>query len=119
MRVLEHKGIRYTVTRFGVVSEVAKKRLSWAQSPGYDEPPPEEAVMACLRWLEQCAKPAKRRSYSSYWLKHVVEEWCGDYIPNGAMIEAAIRAGYRVEPYGPTNPNCAIWLVYTGGEDAI
>lgn len=33
----------------------------------------------------------------SYALKHVVEDWCGFYITNGAMVAAAACADFRVE----------------------
>lgn len=48
-------------------------------------------------------------SVGSYGLKHWAEDEIGRYISNGAMIQAAIELGYRVEPYGGENPNAKIW----------
>jgi hypothetical protein len=50
-----------------------------------------------------------RRGTGSYYLKHLVEQWCRErgtphYIANGTLITAAIELGYGAVAYGI---NCA------------
>lgn len=63
----------------------------------------EAHVEICARWLRECAVPVARvvDFRTSYYLKHVVEWWCKKYVSNDAFIEAARRAGYRIEMSGP------------------
>lgn len=58
-------------------------------------------------WLQAArgASTAMRR-LSSYGAKHKAEDWAGAYVSNGALITAALLAGWR--PVTPTRsgPNC-------------
>lgn len=47
------------------------------------------------------------RRASSYGVKHVAENWVGDYISNGSLLVAAFLEGVRVQRIGDT-PNA--WL---------
>jgi hypothetical protein len=71
-----------------------------------EEPPSEKEVQTCLRWLAKYAEPSDQWGRStSYGYKHDVETWAGDYVTNGAFIEAAQRAGYEWKRDGPRSPN--------------
>jgi hypothetical protein len=60
-------------------------------------PKPEE-VEICKTWIELYGRPKKAfGNRSSYVLKHVVERWAGEYVTNGAFIEAARQLGYEYE----------------------
>ncbi len=59
------------------------------------EPPREEEVKVCLDFLSRC-QPAKTTGRGSYGLKHVIEDSEATYISNGAAIEVAYRAGFRL-----------------------
>lgn len=59
----------------------------------------------CCEWIKKFSyEPSKKQlnkmtvaqTYSSYYLKHLVEQWSGKYISNGAFIAAAI---YLEVPY--------------------
>lgn len=84
--------------------------------PGRAKSAPSEAQVAiCSEWLKLYATPTKtiRKQNTSYGLKHVVEDWtCAvnkshnrGYVSNGAFIEAARRAGYRIEQTDWMSPN--------------
>jgi hypothetical protein len=91
--------------------------------PDDGSPPDEGQVDACARFLVEYATPIRAiSSPTSYSLKHDVEFWTlglaragllwcaplergGLYVANGAFIEAAVRAGYRVEPANSGSPN--------------
>lgn len=70
------------------------------------DPNPKE-VTAARGWIKWFAEPTKgiRTRYSSYGLKHVVEEWSGHYVSNGAFIRAAELEGYRIKRASPESPN--------------
>ncbi|PZP28899.1 MAG: hypothetical protein DI603_18215 [Roseateles depolymerans] len=60
-----------------------------------------EQVMLAFRYLGDEAKPSKGKGRDSYWLKHEVEYWTEQlggrhYIPNGALIVAAVMKGLTV-----------------------
>lgn len=80
-------------------------------------PPPAEEVAVCRAWLTRYTRPCKTAAATqySYGLKHTVEAcWpnvggsSGGYVSNGALIQAAIDLGYRVDHDHPT-PNGLIW----------
>ena len=60
-------------------------------------------VKICKKWIEEWVTPRKtiNPNKGSYGLKHSVEKWSRDYIPNGAFIKAAIELGYKYEEFGP------------------
>jgi len=68
---------------------------------------PDE-VLACRRWIRQWVREAgeiRDKAYS-YTLKHLVEKdspETGNYVSNGAFIEAAILEGYQIEITGELN----------------
>ena len=58
------------------------------------EPAPQESqTELCRQWLSR-AKPTTASKLSSFWVKHVVENWAGTPISNGALIVAAHAAGF-------------------------
>jgi hypothetical protein len=67
---------------------------------------PIEAFKRSVAWLSHVPK-IKRGGASSYRLKHVAERWSDSYIPNGAMIAAAVYMGFRIEPL-PSHINVLI-----------
>lgn len=77
-------------------------------SPGsHNDLPREEEIAMCREWIRAHVRkvdqirtqPSFRGGVgNSYHLKHVVESWRpGEYISNGALIEAALREGYRAQ----------------------
>jgi len=64
--------------------------------PRKAEKPPQEQIDLSKQWLLRFCKPRRaiNESYSSYRLKHAVEDWADTYICNGAFIQAAIELGY-------------------------
>lgn len=65
-----------------------------------EEPPdPSEIGVAC-EWLRKfCNRRSSfNKSQSSYSIKDAVRRWSGQYVSNGAMIEAALQEGYRAKP---------------------
>lgn len=61
--------------------------------------PSTEQVHLCKKWLLQYAKPKKSFNDKafSYSLKHRVERDTGEYVTNGALIQAAVNLGYKTE----------------------
>ena len=102
-RTIEHKGITYVVTRFGVVSPFLARRGEYLGDA------PEGEVQRAMAWLRECTTPHPRKRGYSYTLKHRAEEYTNDYVGNGSLIEAALRLGYRVTPEGPRSPNAWVW----------
>ena len=56
-----------------------------------------EEFRLCCEWIKKFSyKPSEKRinkmsqTYSSYYLKHLVEKWSSRYISNGAFIAAVI-----------------------------
>ncbi|HBB87225.1 MAG TPA: hypothetical protein DC047_06385 [Blastocatellia bacterium] len=55
-------------------------------------------VEDCKKWLLKYAKKKRlpeERCLNSYYLKHVVEDAIGQYVTNGAFIQAAIELGFQ------------------------
>jgi hypothetical protein len=104
-RTIVHKSVEYQVVACGVVSPyVAKRRPNLLTSIEEDQ------VKRAMRFLRECAVPHKRKKGYSYTLKHVAEDYTGDYVSNGALIEAALRLGYRVVPIDPLSINADVYL---------
>ncbi len=77
-----------------------------------NELPEPGKVAICKKWLSENAKRKRvpqDECINSYGLKHRIEEEVGEYIPNGACIQAAIELGF------------AYWLGFADwrGEDWI
>ena len=74
-------------------------------SNSYDE------FLFCWEWLSQCAKNIRKSSSSpsSYDLKYLVEKNHNTYIPNGALIAAAL---FSEVPYQnvPGSPNIQVGI---------
>jgi hypothetical protein len=72
----------------------------------------------CKKWIKQFCIPRKtiNSRYGSYGLKHIVEEYYGTYISNGAFIAAADESGYDVIPDGGDSPNASFkfWINIAG-----
>jgi hypothetical protein len=117
MQQVEYKGTTYTVAVAGVISWWYRKQYTrqYHTDPCAEgEEPPEDQVQHCIDWLKEFAAPRKTTNtrYGSYGLKHIVEDWCGEYVCNGAMIEAVRRLGWDVVPEGPDSPNACFRLSY-------
>ena len=57
---------------------------------------PQKEIDLCRQWLSR-ASVAHPPQFSSFWVKHVVENWAGQNISNGALIVAAHQAGFEIE----------------------
>lgn len=101
--ILFFKGQRYVVTQHG---------LRRAGSPGasQEEAPPRDEVDRALKYLSENFEQATTTRKGSYLLKHRAERAVPPYVSNGALIEAAIELGFRVEPRGRGNINAWVWL---------
>ena len=62
-----------------------------------------EQVEICKKWIKKFLKPTKtiKDDPTSYHYKHMVEEWSGQYISNGAFILAMLELGYNFRKSGP------------------
>ena len=104
-RTIVHKSVEYQVAACGVVSPYVAKR-----QPDLLAPIDEGQVERAIKFLVECTKQSDRRRGYSYVLKHLAEDYAGDYVSNGALIEAALRLGYRVVPEGWHSPNAYVYL---------
>lgn len=54
-------------------------------------------IRLCEIWLDKYAIKTKRynKDFTSYGLKHYVEDECGTYVSNGALIQAGINKGFE------------------------
>jgi len=57
-------------------------------------------IGACMELLVNAPK-VRRREVGSYYLKHVLEERLGVYVPNGACIAACLLLAFKVRPFPP------------------
>lgn len=79
-----------------------------------------EEFKACCDWIEkyrfhpsekQFRKYVQVQTYSSYYLKHLVEKWSGKYISNGAFIAAVRFMDIPSRPiYGTPDISVTIFL---------
>ena len=73
-------------------------RHGFGRLPNFENKLPEpEKVAICKKWLSENAKRKrvpKDECINSYGLKHRIEEEVGEYITNGACIQAAIELGF-------------------------
>lgn len=115
MNTIIRNGTEYKITDAGVVSPLLEKRFEREDGKPFEAKPPEEdQVLLCMEWLRRFAKPRKTVNYarSSYGLKHCVEDWCGEYVSNGAFIEAARRLGFEVITRSSDGLNTVFRLSY-------
>lgn len=59
----------------------------------------EKAFETACAFIERqkVTKTVGKRASSSYWWKHVAEQDCGRYIPNGTFIAAAVHMGVPIK----------------------
>jgi len=70
----------------------------------------QKEIDLCHQWLSR-ATIANPPQLSSFWIKHVVENWAGQNVSNGALIVAAFEAGFEIaKPKDEAGPNVAIGL---------
>lgn len=115
MNEITYKGTTYRIADMGLVSPLLEKRFEREYGKPFDGKPPEEGqVRLCMEWLKRFARPRKTVNYriGSYGLKHCVEGWDGDYVSNGAFIEAAYRLGFEIIQGGPLSPNAGFRLSF-------
>lgn len=90
---------------------VGRHGLEWGPSEGGQEIERDEIERSKLL-LERCEKSPRINASSpeSYGAKHVAEYLTGNYIPNGALIVAALEMGIEVKPVGRGSPNVLLGL---------
>lgn len=54
--------------------------------------PDSHQVDLCRTFLARCWR-TKHPRQGSYWMKHVVQNWAGEYVSNGALVQAALTLG--------------------------
>lgn len=95
-----------TLTQFGFAN--CDKRYAAIQDIeiNYDE------VETCIRWINLFSEKITRRNkeYSSYYLKHRVEDFGRvidqpTYVCNGSFIAAMMVCGYKAWPCDDNSPN--------------
>ena len=60
----------------------------------------------CIEWLSMQKKTQHvNKRYTSYYLKHVVENWCGTYISNDSFIGAVHLLDWDYEIAGESGRN--------------
>lgn len=71
----------------------------------HEDPPNPEEVKICEEWIGKFAQPQNTENPRafSYSLKHIVENWAGKYVTNGAFIQAAVLHGYKAKPLNGIN----------------
>lgn len=70
----------------------------------------QKEIALCHQWLSR-ATVANPPQLSSFWIKHVVENWAGQSVSNGALIVAAFEAGFEIaKPIDEVGPNVTIGL---------
>jgi hypothetical protein len=76
--------------------------------PRRGAPRPEE-VAICRDFLDRCDR-TKTARVDSYGLKHIIERWAGDYVSNGACLQAAVDLGLLIKPYGRGSCNADLGI---------
>lgn len=91
-------------------------KLASLSPSGY--PINRKEIDLCKEWIGKFCIPRKMRNsrYGSYGLKHLVENYYGEYVSNGAFIAAAEELGYEVLPDGHNSPNAGFrfWINIAG-----
>jgi hypothetical protein len=76
-----------------------------------NEPVDKEMVEYCIDWIRKYMKPHTmiNLGHTSYGLKHIVEDFRGEYVSNGSFAYAAIKEGYEyILPNDSQNPYFAM-----------
>lgn len=71
---------------------ISANGIEWPSGKACLAPPDAHEVALCIAFLARCEQ-TKHPHIGSYWLKHQVESSAGEYIGNGALLEAARRLG--------------------------
>lgn len=93
----------------GVVTEhICNVRCRKSSNPPHlncDNPPVACEIAGAEAWIKERCWPRKtwNPDWSSYGLKHIMEEENGLYVTNGAFIQAAINLGYKIKPFNNLN----------------
>ena len=68
---------------------------------------PPEKMETVFKWIQEQLKPGKTppTAWSSYGLKHILEEDTGIYLTNNAFKDAMMLCGYY-----PVDPNTLNWI---------
>ena len=68
---------------------------------------PKEEVELCEKWIKEFTRKnvCINYNFSSYGLKHVVENHFGKYVSNGSFIKAALNLGFNIKSNGQLNAN--------------
>ncbi len=76
----------------------------------------EKEIEICKRWISTFISPRTtlNNQYSSYGMKHLVEDWAETYVSNGAFIAAAIDLGYRYKQGQAKSPNAVFNMSFAG-----
>ena len=91
----------------GEVHSIIRSGLLRGNHETKDDAPPTGEVLACIHWIMEFAEPTEAvvKRHTSYGLKHIVERYSGDYVSNGAFIEAALLLGFKCSiSHGSINP---------------
>lgn len=71
---------------------------------------PQRQIDLCHQWLSRATLKSPPQ-FNSFWVKHVVENWAGQEISNGALIVAAFEAGFEIaKPKDEAGPSVSIGL---------
>ncbi len=106
--IMFFKGHRFLVTHHGL-------RRAGSRGIGKEEAPPRDEVERARQYLSENFEPAQAARRYSYMLKHKAECAVPPYVSNGALIEAAIELGFRVEPRDKINA----WVYLKVRPDAV
>jgi hypothetical protein len=92
------------ISWYGMHRDPELCHLAWAAA-GDSEPQLADEIARASEWLSRWPKTTNinRRAGTSYGLKHRAEDWYAArgtpcYISNGALLMAAHRLGFRLEP---------------------
>lgn len=96
---------------------IAAKGVVLGEGAASEPSPDESQTKLCRQWLAR-ATPTHDSSLSSFWVKHVIENWAGTPISNGALIVAAHETGFPISRESDaTHPNVNIGLTSSDVEE--
>ena len=106
--IVHHGGQRFVVTQHGL------RRAGW-RGIGEEGAPLRDQVDRARQYLSENFEKASSARQFSYKLKHMAQSAVPPYVSNGALIEAAVELGFRVEPLGKINA----WIYVKVKPDAV
>lgn len=91
---------------------VGRYGLEWSKAEASGQEIDRDEVERSKLFLERCERSPRVtiRNPGSYGAKHVAEYLTGNYIPNGALIMAAIEMGIEVKPADKGSPNVLLGI---------